>query len=406
MFKAYMEQLRRDLAQVQVDWLQLLHDWLPPLMMTGLAVLLGLVLHRVVFTLLVRLAKRTTRNVDDQILNLLRGPLRMLLVLFMLEPARRLSLWPQDGRAAMEGILNFAWVVALAWLAVKLSRVVEEVLRRRYSTEMEDNREARAVRTQVHVLQRVLAVGVALCALALGLMQFESMRALGTSLLASAGVAGVVVGLAAQKTFASVIAGVQVAFTQPFKLDDVVIVEGEWGRIEEITFTYVVVRIWDQRRLVVPLTYFLETPFQNWTMTTADIMGTVFVECDYTVRVEAVRQELKRICLEDAGPLWDGKVCGLQVTDAQNGRLTLRALVSAGNASKAWDLRCLVREKLVEFLQRQYPQALPRLRLETGPPPAKGAAKGSAEGPAEGSAEGATGGADALPPPAEAEKTE
>lgn len=362
MFKAYLEQVLKDINNLQVDWLQVLESWAPPVVFTLLAIGLGLLVHWGLFGLVKRIARRTTKTLDDQIVRMLRGPTRMLVVLALVEPTRKLNMWPEPGQDMVSSVLSTGWIAALAWLAVKVSRMMEEILKRRYDIEAEDNREARAVRTQMRVLQRILAVVFAMCALAFGLMQFEGMRTLGTSLLASAGVAGVVIGLAAQKTFASVIAGIQVAFTQPFKLEDVVIVEGEWGRIEEITFTYVVVRIWDQRRLVVPLTYFLENPFQNWTMTTADILGTVFVECDYTMNVEAVREELKRICVEDAGNLWDGRVCGLQVTDATGGRLTLRALVSASNASKAWDLRCMVREKLVAYVQQQHATALPQTR--------------------------------------------
>jgi small-conductance mechanosensitive channel len=178
----------------------------------------------------------------------------------------------------------------------------------------------------------------------------------------STGVAAIILAFAAHQTLGNLLAGFQVAFTQPFRIDDVVIVEGEWGRIEEITFTYVVVRIWDQRRLVLPLSYFLNNPFQNWTRTSADIWGTVNLYVDYGVPVKRVREELKRIL--ESSQLWDGKVAVVQVTDASERTVTLRALVSAKNASDAWDLRCLVREKLIDFLQREYPDSLPRLRVQ------------------------------------------
>jgi small-conductance mechanosensitive channel len=187
-------------------------------------------------------------------------------------------------------------------------------------------------------------------------------RQLGTAILASAGIIGVVVGMAAQRTISTFIAGLQIAFTQPIRVDDVVIVENEWGRIEEITLTYVVVRIWDLRRLVVPITYFIEKPFQNWTRVTADILGTVFIYVDYTVSVDAVREQLQKI-LNDC-ELWDKKVCVLQVTNTTEKTVELRALMSAEDASKAWTLRCHVREKLVEFVQKNYPNALPKIRAE------------------------------------------
>ena len=179
-------------------------------------------------------------------------------------------------------------------------------------------------------------------------------------MLASAGVAGIVIGFAAQKSLATLLAGFQIALTQPIRIDDVVIVEGEWGRIEEITLTYVVVRIWDLRRLIVPITYFIEQPFQNWTRVSADILGTVFLYVDYNVPVDAVRKELTRLL--EASPLWDRKVNVLQVTDSKEGTVELRALASASDAGRAFDLRCDVREKLVAFIQQNYPESLPRLR--------------------------------------------
>jgi small-conductance mechanosensitive channel len=206
------------------------------------------------------------------------------------------------------------------------------------------------------------------------LMVFDAVRQLGTSILASAGVAGIIVGFAAQRSIATVLAGFQIAMTQPIRLDDVVIVENEWGRIEEITLTYVVVLIWDQRRLIVPINYFIEKPFQNWTRISADLLGTVYLYTDYTVPVSALREELDRIL---AGTkLWDGRVKGIQVTDAKENVLEVRVLVSAADASAAWDLRCLVREKLVDFLQRTHPDSLPRTRAEVSRgQPARPAAK-------------------------------
>jgi hypothetical protein len=197
------------------------------------------------------------------------------------------------------------------------------------------------------------------------LMTFDSVRQFGISLLASAGIAGVVLGFAAQKSLGTLLAGIQIAVSQPVRLDDVVIVEGEWGRIEEITLTYVVVRIWDERRLIVPVTYFLDNAFQNWTYTSAEILGTVYIYADYSVPVEMVRKELKNIL--DSTDLWDGRLWSLLVTDSTERTMEMRALVSAANSSKAWDLRCLVRERLIDFLQREYPGSLPRVRLESRP---------------------------------------
>jgi small-conductance mechanosensitive channel len=215
------------------------------------------------------------------------------------------------------------------------------------------------------------------------LMVFDSVRQLGTSILASAGVLGIIVGFAAQRSIATVLAGFQIALTQPIRLDDVVIVEGEWGHIEEITLTYVVVLIWDQRRLIVPISQFIERPFQNWTRTSADILGSVFIYTDYTVPVEALRPEIEQMVKVSKD--WDGRFWNLQVTDATERTLQLRVLATAADASKAWNLRCELREKLVALLQEKYPQCLPRVRAEL---PAgdrnkpDGAAADAANGPA------------------------
>ena len=210
------------------------------------------------------------------------------------------------------------------------------------------------------VLKKIAVAVIALFAIASMLMVFQPVRQFGTAMIASAGVAGIVIGFAAQKSLATLLAGIQIAMTQPIRIDDVVIVEGEWGRIEEITLTYVVVCIWDLRRLVVPITYFIEKPFQNWTRTSAEILGTVFLQVDYDVPVDAVRQEFTRIL--EASPLWDRKVKVLQVTDAKDRTLELRALASSSDAGKSFDLRCEVREKLVAFIQTNYPDSLPRVR--------------------------------------------
>jgi small-conductance mechanosensitive channel len=194
------------------------------------------------------------------------------------------------------------------------------------------------------------------------LLTFERVRQLGTGLLASAGVAGIVLGFAAQRSLSTILAGIQIALTQPIRVDDVVIVENEWGRIEEITLTYVVVRIWDKRRLVLPIVYFIERPFQNWTRVSADLLGTVNLHLDYSVPVDEIRAECKRIL--DGTPLWDGEAWCVQVTETTEHCMVVRPLFSARNASDQWDLRCEVREKLVAFVQRNYPQALPRVRAE------------------------------------------
>jgi hypothetical protein len=193
------------------------------------------------------------------------------------------------------------------------------------------------------------------------LMTIPGVRQFGASLLASAGLAGLALGIAAKPVLSNLIAGLQIAMAQPIRLDDVVIVKGEWGRIEEITGTYVVVRIWDERRLIVPLNYFIENPFENWTRRTAELIGTVFLWVDYRLPMAPARTELERLCRE--APEWDGRVCVLQVVDANEHAMQLRALVSAPDSSRAWDLRCRIREGLIAFVQREYPDYLPTTRV-------------------------------------------
>jgi small-conductance mechanosensitive channel len=264
--------------------------------------------------------------------------------------------------------LRAAMIATIAWVLIRGLAVVREWVLMQHDIHASDNLEARRMYTQIRVIERLLAVAICVVGMALILMSFERMRQVGVSLMASAGVIGIIVGFAAQRTIATVLAGLQIALTQPIRLDDVVIVEGEWGWIEEITLTYVVVKIWDLRRLIVPITYFIEQPFQNWTRTCADILGTVFLHTDYRVPVEEVRKKLYEII--DASPLWDRKAWCLQVTEARPATLELRALMSARNSPDAWDLRCVVREKLLCWLQDVYPQYLPvtRVQLQQDPP--------------------------------------
>ncbi len=336
-----------------------LSPWIlsPLLLAASLAV--GYTVHGLVFKILSRLAQRTALNIDDSFVEQARRPARLMIVLI----AFRLSLYflPPDGDALaiLAHAITLAWIAAAAWLLVNMTNVLETALLNRYGLHNKDNLKARKIVTQFKVFQRIIIVLTAILALALMLMTFDEVRKLGISLLASAGVAGIVIGFSAQNTVSNIFAGIQIALAQPIRIDDVVIVEGEWGRIEEITFTYVVVAIWDQRRLIVPIRYFLENPVQNWTRSGSEIMGTVEVHADYTLPVDSVRQELERICKEEAGDIWDGRVCVLQVTEAGERTITLRALVSSRDASLNWDLCCLVREKLVAYISKEHPSCLP-----------------------------------------------
>jgi len=249
-----------------------------------------------------------------------------------------------------------------AWLVILISEVATDFIAARYRVDTTENLLARKVQTQLQLLHRIIFVVVVIVAFGVMLMTFPTIRSIGASLLASAGLAGLVVGIAMRPTLASLVAGIQIALTQPIRIEDSVVVEGEWGWIEEIGTTHVVIRIWDLRRLVVPLSYFIEHPFQNWTRTNPDLIGAVALWVDYTVPVEDMRQELRRIL--GTTPDWKGNVCALQVVEASDRAIQLRALMDARNASQAWDLRCYVREKLIQFLQERYPQSLPKYRAD------------------------------------------
>jgi small-conductance mechanosensitive channel len=344
------------------SWLGSWHVWLVPAAVLIGSVLVALGAHWVIFAVAGRLAKRTGSVVDDSLVRHTRRPTRVVFPLLAIFVA--LPVLPVTGvvEGAIRHLLALAMIAVVAWAVVVLTEVVSDAVSTKYRMDVEDNLEARRIRTQLQLLRRMTLAIVGVVAFSVMLMTFPSVRHLGVSLFASAGVAGIVIGMALRTTISNLIAGLQIALTQPIRLDDVVIVDGEWGRVEEIGTTYIVVRIWDLRRLVVPLSYFIENPFQNWTRVTADLLGTVFVYADYRVPVERVRRELHGI-LESSG-LWDGKVWGLQVTDTTERTMQLRALMSAPDSSRAWDLRCHVREKLVEFLQREYPESLPVVRGE------------------------------------------
>jgi small-conductance mechanosensitive channel len=295
-------------------------------------------------------------------LELLRGPVLALLPGMFLSVVIRFVALPEETADPVRHVLTLWIIGALAWLAMKLVVMIRKLIMSHYETEAKDNLRARQVQTQLQVLERIAMFIIVIIAAAAMLMTFEQVRQVGVSILASAGVVGIVIGFAAQRSLGNLIAGIQIAITQPIRLDDVVIIEGEWGRIEEITLTYIVVRIWDQRRLIVPINHFIEHPFQNWTRTTAELLGTVYIYADYTIPVEKVREELHRIL--EASELWDRRVWGLSVTNATDRTIELRALMSAQDSSSAWNLRCHVREKLLDYFQKSLPQCLPRTRIE------------------------------------------
>ena len=253
-------------------------------------------------------------------------------------------------------------IIGFTWLLIIILKTAKKRYLLRYDIKEEDNLKARKIYTQYNILERIVIFVIVILAIGVTLMLFDGVRNFGVSLFASAGIAGIIVGLAAQKALGTILAGLQIAISQPIRLDDVLIVEGEWGRVEEITLTFVVVKIWDKRRLVLPTTYFIEKPFENWTRTTSEILGTVFIYTDYNVPFDALRGELTRLL--KGHELWDKKVNVLQVTDSKENYVEIRALMSAEDSPEAFDLRVYVREHLITFIQKNYPESFPKTRIK------------------------------------------
>ncbi|MFZ5441186.1 MAG: mechanosensitive ion channel family protein [Myxococcota bacterium] len=313
-----------------------------------------------------RLTRLTSNTLDDRLVSEGGRPVRTLLFSLLLVTGTRSLGFPIGAQALVDDLSRSVAIAAAVWALLVFGRLVADALQDKALHE-KDAVSQRAIQTQVTVLHRVVSAIIIVVGGALVLVQFPGVRSIGMSLLASAGVAGVVLGLAAQRTIGNVLAGIQLSLTQPIRIGDTVIVENEWGWIEEVTLTYVVVKVWDLRRLVVPIGYFLEKPFQNWTRTSTNLLGTVELFADYLVDVDAARAELQRVLEPQRGQLWDGQTQGIQVTAMSERTMTLRVVLSAADAGKAWDLRCLVREKMIDWLRGQRPPVLPRLRADTLP---------------------------------------
>lgn len=344
----------------------------PQAVTSGVAVVLGVAIALIVALVLAEVLAAVTRAAGrrtwlaDNLARRARRPLRTVLVVVLLWIALLVAT-PDNPRPGwmtwVQHTLQIALILGGAWLIGALAFVGEDAALARYRVEGGDDRHARRVRTQVSVARRLTVLMLVVAAIAGALLTFKEARTVGAGLLASAGLISVIAGLAAQTSLSNVFAGMQLAFTDAIRLDDVVVVDGVWGRIEEITMTYVVVHVWDDRRLILPSTYFATTPFENWTRRAADLLGTVELDVDWTVPVGRMRAELMRLL--QASELWDHRVGVLQVTDAVDGRVRVRALASAADAPTLWDLRCAVREGLVAWLQREHPEALPRTRWES-----------------------------------------
>jgi small-conductance mechanosensitive channel len=336
------------------------HDGIVAALILVAVVALALVVQKSLFLFLERLLRDKNEGIVPALLRRAQAPAGFALPLLAALIAIPSLTFPPRLDAALVKITGVASVIAVAWAVIAAIGLYSDLVKRRYRIDVEDNLRARQAETRIEILGRTAVTVVVIVAVALAAMVFPQARAIGATLLASAGVAGIVIGIAARPLFENLIAGVQLALSQPIRIDDVVIVEGEFGHVEQIASTFVVVRIWDQRRMVLPLTYFIEKPFQNWTRTGSALLGTVFLYVDYSFPVDELRAHLPKALEGDAK--WDGAVQGVQVTDATAQTMEIRVLVSARNAADLFDVRCNVREKLIGWLQATHPTALPTSR--------------------------------------------
>jgi small-conductance mechanosensitive channel len=333
----------------------------------GVFVILVWLFYRMTHVIEVRFAlwaKKSASKFDDILISPFIRTLRVILPLIAVIIGLPLLGLPSAFDYIVDKIVSLVLIGGVAWTLCQAVRLAEAILLARHNLNAADNLSARKIYTQVKVLSKAVYFIITLFTVASMLMVFEEVRRFGTNILASAGVVGIILGFAAQRTIANLFAGFQLAMAQPIRIDDVVIVENEWGRIEEITLTYVVIKIWDQRRLIVPLSHFIEKPFQNWTRTSSEFLGSIFLYADYNVPVDELRKEAGR--LVESHPNWDKKFWNVQVTDATDRALQLRVLATSSDSGKSWNLRCDVREGLIAFLQKYHPGSLPKVRAEIG----------------------------------------
>lgn len=337
-------------------------QFLQNILLAVFAVSIGLILKFIVKRFF-RLFSRFWASFQVQsIIRRLDGPVSVFIPLLLLNISLSFMVLNIQLRAQFSRILEIALTITFALILIRTIKVLEDHFYHKYDLNKEDNLKERKIRTQLQFIRKFVVSLIIVVTAAIILLSFESMRRIGTGLLTGVGIGGIIVGFAAQKSLGNLLAGFQIAFTQPIRIDDVLIVEGEWGRVEEITLTYVVVNIWDQRRLILPITYFIEKPFQNWTRVSAQLLGTVFLYLDYTIPIPPLRIELTRIL--ESHPLWDKRVNVVQLTDNKEATVEVRFLMSARNSSQAFDLRCDVREGMIAYIRENYPESLPKTRLE------------------------------------------
>ncbi|SDP96523.1 Small-conductance mechanosensitive channel [Mucilaginibacter sp. OK268] len=330
-----------------------------------IAILVGLIIKFIVTNLFKVYAKKETSYsfFRSVIINLGRA-ITYFIPLFLLNLFIPFMRMDKIYVAPLDKTIEILLTISFAGILVRSVRILEDYIYHTYDLNKADNLKERKIRTQIQFMRKLLVVVIVFVTIAIILLSFESMRKIGTGLLTGVGIGGIIVGFAAQNSLGNLLAGFQIAFTQPIRIDDVLVVEGEWGRVEEITLTYVVLKIWDERRLILPINYFIQKPFQNWTRTSADILGTVFLYMDYTVPINAIRDEFERLIIKT--PLWDKRVKVVQVTDVKERVIEIRVLMSSRTSSDAFDLRCYIRENLITFIQQNYPGSLPKTRNDLG----------------------------------------
>jgi small-conductance mechanosensitive channel len=327
-----------------------------------IAIVVGVIAHRVLYWALRRMEERRHSSFGDAVIRRTCRPAAYILpLLAILATVPNLAL-PESWATSVLRVTGLLTIGAIAWTIITTIQLWSDVIVARHRIDVEDNLLARQLGTRVDILTRAAVIIVIIVAVGMELMTFPEVRTIGATLLASAGLVGIVAGLAARPLFENLVAGIQLALTQPIRLDDVVVIETQFGRIEEIHSTYVVVRLWDLRRLVVPLTYFINNPFENWTRRTANLLGEVYVFADWTLDVAALRAEIPKIVARS--PLWDKQFQNLQVTEVTERAVQIRALVTARNSGDLFDLRCFVREEIVAYIREHQPHAMPKLRVE------------------------------------------
>jgi small-conductance mechanosensitive channel len=363
-----------DVIQEALRRLREFLHWAPNDVVGAIILILAAAIALLLYGAFARVVRRLIRQRNPYLAGVLAGTKRLAqagMVVLALLIALPVAPFDREIASGLSTVLLVAAIVLIGWTAITAWHITADLYLLRFRLDIADNLLARKHVTQVRVLRRVVDTLLIIVTIGAVLMTFEPVRQYGVSLFASAGVAGLVAGFAARPVLSNLIAGIQLAMTQPIRIDDAVLVENEFGSIEEITATYVVVRLWDLRRMIVPLTYFIERPFQNWSRESSSLIGTVLLKVDYTTPVDAVRAKAEEIA--KASPLWDGNVLNVQVTDADEIAMELRVLATARSAGDTFNLRCELREKLIAYLRSEYPNALPRRRQEaTGTTPMAG----------------------------------